>query len=93
MLEAIKEASPHRVCISALGRIEVYQHIPSAGRHVRTPEGPHTHLLLGLLKAGPGHAADAAIPPGFVACLTLYPARGVAGPEAAAPNTRAAKSG
>ncbi|MCH6590429.1 MAG: hypothetical protein IH806_07995 [Proteobacteria bacterium] len=93
VLEAIKEASPHRVCISALGRIEVYQHIPAAGRHVRTPEGPHTHLLLGLLKAGPGDAADAAIPPGFVACLTLYPAPGLAAPAAAAPNTRAAKSG
>ncbi len=62
-----------RVCISALGRIEVYQHIPPAGRHVRTPEGPHTHLLLRLLKAGRGHAADTPIPPGFVACLTLYP--------------------
>ncbi len=93
VLEAIKEASPHRVCISALGRIEVYQHIPPAGRHVRTPEGPHTHLLLGLLKAGRGDAADTAIPPGFVPCLTLYPARGLAGPAAAAPNTRAAKSG
>ncbi len=91
MLAAIKEASPHRVCISALGRIEVYQHIPSAGRHVRTPEGPHTHLLLRLLKAG--HAADTAIPPGFVACLTLYPARRLAAPAAPAPNTRAAKSG
>ncbi len=71
VLAAIKEASPHRVCISALGRIEVYQHIPPAGRHVRTPEGPHTHLLLRLLKAG--HAPDTPIPPGFVACLTLYP--------------------
>ncbi len=93
VMEAIKEASPHRVCISALGRIEVYQHIPSAGRHVRTPEGPHTHLLLGLLKAGRGDAADTAIPPGFVACLTLYPAPGLSAPAAAAPNTRAAKSG
>ncbi len=93
VMEAIKEASPHRVCISALGRIEVYQHIPAAGRHVRTPEGPHTHLLLRLLKAGPGDAAVTAIPPGLVACLTLYPARRLAGPAAAAPNTRAAKSG
>jgi len=93
VMAAIKEASPHRVCISALGRIEVYQYIPSARHHARTPEGPHTHLLPGLLKAGPGDAADTAIPPGFVACLTLYPAGGVAGPEAAAPNTRAAKSG
>ncbi len=73
VLAAIKEASPHRVCISALGRIEVYQHIPSPRHHVRTPEGPHTHLLLRLLKAGRGDAADTPIPPGFVACLTLYP--------------------
>ncbi|MFQ5618333.1 MAG: hypothetical protein ACE5FR_05105 [Rhodospirillales bacterium] len=90
VMEAIKEASPHRVCISALGRIEVYQYIPSARHHARTPEGPHTHLLPGLLKAGPGDAAETAIPPGFVPCLTLYPARG---PAAPAPNTRAAKSG
>ena len=60
---------------------------------MRTPEGPHTHLLLGLLKAGRGDAADTAIPPGFVACLTLYPAPGLSAPAAAAPNTRAAKSG
>ncbi len=73
VLAAITEATPHRVCISALGRIEVYQHIPSPRHHLRTPEGPHTHLLLRLLKAGRGHAADTPIPPGFVACLTLYP--------------------
>ncbi len=93
VLAAIKEASPHRVCISALGRIEVYQLIPSARGHVRTPEGPHTHLLLRLLKTGRGHAPGTAIPPGIVPCLTLYPARGLAAPEAVAPNTRAAKSG
>ncbi len=92
-MEAIKEASPHRVCISALGRIEVYQYIPSARRHARTPEGPHTHLLPRLLKAGHTHPADTPIPPGFLPCLTLYPPGGLAESAAAAPNTRAAKSG
>ncbi len=41
LLTALVEASPHRVVLSGLARIEVYQAI--ARDH--TPDGPHTHLL------------------------------------------------
>ncbi len=40
-MEAIVEASPHRVAISRLGRAEVFQAID----RVKTPPGPHTHVL------------------------------------------------
>ena len=61
---------PHRVFVSRLGRIEVYQRIAGAGE--TTPEGPHTHLLPELLKTGRVHAADAPIPPGWIPCVNLY---------------------
>lgn len=43
-------ASPHRVVIGPLGRIEVYNPIPQE-RHV-SPDGCHTHLLPRLLETG-----------------------------------------
>lgn len=71
---AIKDASPHRVFRSAAGRIEVYQHIGSTSRNVPTPEGPHTHVLPGLLKTGRTHGANVPVPEGLVPVLTLHPA-------------------
>lgn len=62
-------ANPHRVAISKLGRIEVYQHIPSD----RTPDGPHTHLLPKLVRVGRTHSANVPIPEGYVPCLSCYP--------------------
>ena len=64
--------SPHRVFISRVGRIEVYQPIPPA--HGKSPEGPHTHVLLDLLRHRRTHAATEPIPEGFVPCAHLYPA-------------------
>src|SRR5688572_29616456 len=64
--------SPHRVFISRLGRIEVFQPIPPP--HGRSPEGPHTHVLPKLLQHGRTHAATEQIPDGFVPCAHLYPA-------------------
>lgn len=61
---------PHRVFVSRLGRIEVYQRIARAGE--TTPDGPHTHLLPELLKTGRVHTADVPIPPGWIPCVTLY---------------------
>lgn len=68
---AILAASPHRVFISALGRIEVYQPIPPADG--RSPDGPHTHVLPKLLAHGRTHAASIPIPEGLVPCLSLHP--------------------
>lgn len=64
--------SPHRVFVSALGRIEVYQRI--AGPTEKTLEGPHTHLLPALLGGGRIHDQGACIPGGWVPCAMLYPA-------------------
>ena len=68
----ILAASPHRVFMSRLGRIEVFQPIPPPDG--KSPEGPHTHVLPGLLRRGRTHAATEPIPDGFVPCAHLYPA-------------------
>lgn len=64
-------AAPHRVFISALGRIEVYQPIPAPGGV--SPEGPHTHVLPQLIAHGRTHAATVPIPEGLVPCLSVHP--------------------
>jgi Family of unknown function (DUF6925) len=68
----ILASSPHRVFISRLGRIEVYQPIPP--HDGKSPEGPHTHVLPNLLRHRRTHAATEQIPEGFVPCAHLYPA-------------------
>lgn len=67
----ILEANPHRVFMSRLGRIEVYQPIPPASG--RSPEGPHTHILPKLLKSGRTHPATEPVPDGWIPCAHLYP--------------------
>jgi len=65
------EANPHRVFISWIGRIEVYQPIPPPSG--TSPDGPHTHVLPKLLKSGRTHAATEPIPDGWIPCAHLYP--------------------
>jgi hypothetical protein len=67
----ILAANPHRVFISRLGRIEVFQPIPTAGG--TSPEGPHTHVLPRLLQHRRTHAATEPVPEGWVPCAHLYP--------------------
>ena len=67
----ILAAHPHRVFISRLGRIEVYQPIPPPSG--KSPEGPHTHVLPRLLKSGRTHPATEPVPEGLVPCAHLYP--------------------
>ena len=62
--------SPHRVAISKLGRIEVFQRIPTD----QTPEGPHTHVLPKLLRTGRTHSANVPVPKGYLPCFSCYPA-------------------
>lgn len=64
--------NPHRVFISRLGRIEVYQPIPPPTG--KSPEGPHTHVLPRLLRSGRTHPATEPVPASFVPCAHLYPA-------------------
>jgi hypothetical protein len=65
------EANPHRVFISRIGRIEVYQPIPPPSG--TSPDGPHTHVLPKLLKSRRTHAATEPIPEGWIPCAHLYP--------------------
>jgi hypothetical protein len=68
-LDAIVDASPQRVAISKVARIEVFQAID---RH-QTPTGPHTHLLPDLLKRRRTHSANIPIPAGSSPLLTVHP--------------------
>jgi hypothetical protein len=65
------ETNPHRVFISRIGRIEVYQPIPPPSG--RSPDGPHTHVLPKLLRSGRTHAATEPIPEGWIPCAHCYP--------------------
>ncbi len=67
------ESQPHRVVITRLGRIEVYQAIGGEHTDDKTPEGPHTHLLPDLLSLNLTHSADTPIKDGWVPCAFLYP--------------------
>ncbi len=70
ILATIVQASPHRVAIAKLGRLEVYQAIDKA----KTPSGPHTHLLPDLLATNRTHSANIPVPEGYLPCLSVYPA-------------------
>ncbi len=65
-------ANPHRVFISRVGRVEVFQPIPPPGG--RSPDGPHTHVLPKLLAHGRAHAATEPLPDRWIPCAHLYPA-------------------
>lgn len=73
LMGAMLAHAPHRVFISTLGRIEVYQPIPPADG--RSPDGPHTHVLPKLLAHRRTHAASVPIPEGLVPCLSIHPPR------------------
>jgi hypothetical protein len=75
LVNDIPRWSPHRVFMSRLGRIEVYQQIGAPDGV--TPDGPHTHLLQKLLRTNRTHSANLALPGGLVPCVTLYPANPV----------------
>lgn len=70
LLSDIAAMHPHRVFVSKLGRVEVFQRIAGPGE--TTPEGPHTHLLPPLLKSGRVFDAETPIPSGWIPCATLY---------------------
>jgi hypothetical protein len=70
-MKVILAANPHRIFVSRLGRIEVYQPIPSADG--KSPRGPHTHVLPKLLAHGRTHSANEPLPPGWIPCVHFYP--------------------
>ncbi|MDB5873587.1 MAG: hypothetical protein JWQ07_3029 [Ramlibacter sp.] len=72
LFERLQQASPHRVLVSRLARLEVRAAIPRAGEH--SPPGPHTHLLPHLLNRRLVCSANIPIPPQLLPCIYLYPA-------------------
>ena len=73
VMGAILEAHPHRIAISHLGRVEVFQKIGGPETGGTSPEGPHTHLLPKLLAARRTHPASTPIPEGLTPCASLHP--------------------
>lgn len=68
---ALLAASPDRVCVSRLARIEVFQRI--APPNGTTPDGPHTHLLPELITQGLAHDPAMPVPADLVPCLIIHP--------------------
>ena len=71
LYDDIVRMSPHRVFVSRLARVEIYQHIGKPG--AATPDGPHTHLIPKLFRRSRSHWSTIALPAGCAPCLTLYP--------------------
>jgi hypothetical protein len=69
---AIVAASPARVIVSRLARVEITNPIPAPGGV--SPDGPHTHLLPSIMRRARVHDANIPVPAGMLPCLTLYPA-------------------
>lgn len=69
VLMAIQEASPVRVIISVLARIEISGAIQTTESGV--PCGPHTHLIPGLLNTE--KQVTHSLPGGYTSALTLSP--------------------
>lgn len=69
---AIVAAGPARVVESRLARVEISNPIPPPDGV--SPDGPHTHLMPGLIRRGRTHDANIPVPAGTLVCLTLYPA-------------------
>lgn len=76
---AILAAHPHRVALTRLGRVEVYQMIGGPDTGGKSPEGPHTHVLPKLLRAERTHSANTPIPEGLVPCCGVHPQNPVIG--------------
>jgi hypothetical protein len=74
-ISVILAANPHRIFMSQMGRIEVYQPIPPADG--KSPMGPHTHILPKLLHHRRTHTATEFVPEGWIPCGHLYPAHPV----------------
>ena len=72
-MPAILSAHPHRIALTDIGRVEVYQKIGGPDTGGTSPPGPHTHLLPKLLRSGRTHSANTPIPPGLTPLAYLHP--------------------
>jgi len=74
---AMTRAHPHRVAVTPIGRVEVFQKIGGPETGGVSPAGPHTHLLPQLLKARRTHSANTPIQGYHVPLGYLHPANPV----------------
>ncbi|PSJ57311.1 DUF6925 family protein [Pseudaminobacter soli (ex Li et al. 2025)] len=79
-MHAILAAHPHRVALTNIGRVEVFQKIGGPDTGGVSPAGPHTHVLPKLLKTGRTHSANTPIPAGLMPLASLHPGNPVIGP-------------
>ncbi len=73
-MKEILKYHPHRVAISKLGRVEVYQKIGGPDTGGVSPDGPHTHVLPKLLRTGRTHSANIPIPDDLLPVASIHPA-------------------
>ena len=78
-MPAILQSHPHRVALTRLGRVEVYQLIGGPATGGKSPPGPHTHVLPKLMASGRTHSANQPIPDGQIPCAMMYPGNPVIG--------------
>jgi hypothetical protein len=78
-MSAILHSHPHRVAITNLGRVEVFQKIGGPETGGVSPAGPHTHVLPKLLASGRTHSANTPVPSGLTPCGYLHPGNAVIG--------------
>ena len=81
VMPAILKAHPHRVALARLGRVEVHPMIGGPDKGGTSPEGPHTHVLPKLMRAGRTHSTNGPTPEGRVSCVGFYPKSRVMGPH------------
>ncbi|AWC21193.1 hypothetical protein CO731_00641 [Aminobacter sp. MSH1] len=79
-MPAILRTHPHRVALTNIGRVEVYQKIGGPDTGGVSPEGPHTHVLPKMLKGGRTHSANTPIPEGLLPLGALHPGNPVIDP-------------
>jgi hypothetical protein len=80
VMAAILAAHPHRVALSRIGRVEVWQKIGGPDTGGVSPVGPHTHVLPKLLRARRSHSANMPIPGGLVPVAGFHPASPIMDP-------------
>jgi predicted Fe-S protein YdhL (DUF1289 family) len=72
----IVSASPARVVLTPIGRVEVYTPIPPPGG--RSSDGPHTHFLPTQLAVGREMPPGLELPDSLAPCAIFYPQAGPA---------------
>ncbi len=72
-MAAILRAHPHRIALTRLGRVDIYQKIGGPDTGGTSPQGPHTHVLPKLLASGRSHSANVPIPEGLIPCAGYQP--------------------